>query len=577
MPVLILYLLKLSVSLGLVWGFYHLLLRKLTFYDLNRWYLLGYSCLAFVIPFINIGFWLDRDPVAQPTVIRYIPVIWDFRAAVVEHRPLLTIWDMVSLAIGAGALFLTVRFLVRWMALRKLRGEARLIEDTGWRIYQVDRSITPFSFGSSIYINGTQHTPEEWDAIIRHELVHVRQKHTMDILLIELFCMLNWFNPFIWLIRRDVRQNLEFIADRGVLGSGCDKKSYQYHLLKVAGNARYCMANNFNFSSLKKRIVMMNKVKTARLHLVKFLFILPLLCVVLAAFRSIPEREMSNAGGGAAVIEQPLKKVVKMNGTVSVAQQEGEQRKAGSVSKKSAGVVTTQQRMTGKVVVAVAMPKDTVPEVVTFEGKKMKTGTPKPLIIIDGIPQPEGFDLGTISADDISSISVIKDAAARDIYGARANNGVIMITMKKDGVKNAPAAKMDSIKDVVVVGHTSSGSPFEAKVVVGIPAPAASASTSSEKVVVGHGPTPSSQAALEEKVVVGRASPVKRDTTKPVGIVLNNVLYIVNGKEKTEAEMKAIPVGDIESMNVDTSAATKAKYGDRAKNGVIYITLKKLK
>jgi hypothetical protein len=108
----------------------------------------------------------------------------------------------------------------------------------------------------------------------------------VDILFAELLCIVNWYNPFVWLMRYSIRQNLEFAADRKVLGSGVDKKGYQYHLLKVVGDPGYRLANNFNFSSLKKRIIMMNKIKSARLHLVKFLFILPLLGVLLVAFRS---------------------------------------------------------------------------------------------------------------------------------------------------------------------------------------------------------------------------------------------------------------------------------------------------
>jgi beta-lactamase regulating signal transducer with metallopeptidase domain len=95
----------------------------------------------------------------------------------------------------------------------------------------------------------------------------------------EMLCILNWYNPFAWFIRHNIRQNLEFIADDNVVRSGMDIKAYQYHLLKVVGIPQYRIANQFNFSSLKKRIMMMNRAKTAKIHLVKFLFILPLIAV----------------------------------------------------------------------------------------------------------------------------------------------------------------------------------------------------------------------------------------------------------------------------------------------------------
>jgi beta-lactamase regulating signal transducer with metallopeptidase domain len=147
-------------------------------------------------------------------------------------------------------------------------------------------NIIPFSFGKSIYINRAMHSEEELKKIIEHEFVHIKQRHSADMIWAEIFCMLNWYNPFAWLIRKSIRQNLEFIADNGVLESGIDRKQYQYLLLKVTGNTSYSMGNNFNFSSLAKRIFMMNKAKSATIHLVKFLFILPLAAVMILAFRS---------------------------------------------------------------------------------------------------------------------------------------------------------------------------------------------------------------------------------------------------------------------------------------------------
>ncbi len=95
------------------------------------------------------------------------------------------------------------------------------------------------------------HSGEDLEEIIRHEFVHVKQKHTIDIMWCELLCMLNWFNPFVWMLRHNVKQNLEFIADNKVLQSGLDRKEYQYLLLKVMGNRQFAFTNHFNFSSLK--------------------------------------------------------------------------------------------------------------------------------------------------------------------------------------------------------------------------------------------------------------------------------------------------------------------------------------
>ena len=292
MPLLILYLLKLFISLGVVWLFYHLVLRRLTFYNANRWYLLGFSLLAFFVPFINITP-VVNDDAGSAAILQFIPAVQTYSIGLEEATycpaPLWSAswnkWDWMLLVIGTGALLLMLRFLIRCFSFLRLRSRATLISAEGLKIYHVDDAIIPFSFGNSIFINSQQHTEVELQEIIRHEFIHVKQRHTIDILWAELLCMLNWYNPVAWLLKNAIRQNLEFIADHQVLENGIDKKQYQYLLLKVIGNNQFSIAQKFNFSSLKKRIAMMNKTKSARVHLLRFLFLLPVLAVILISFR----------------------------------------------------------------------------------------------------------------------------------------------------------------------------------------------------------------------------------------------------------------------------------------------------
>jgi len=289
MPAIIQYLLKLSLSIALIHAFYYLILRRLTFYTLNRWYLLGYSLLCFVIPFINIARVAKEADKALPAM-HYIPTVQNIKGyyvmpVMVQHGGL-NIWAAVTGLLVVGTLFMLVKLMMQFASFIRIKNKAVMISDDGAVIYHVDELIAPFSFGKSIYLNKNMHSGRELKEIILHEYVHVKQRHTADILMAELLCILNWYNPFAWLIRHSIRQNLEFIADDNVVRSGMDKKAYQYHLLKVVGIPQYRIANQFNFSSLKKRIMMMNRTKTAKIHLLKFLFILPLLAVTLMAFRS---------------------------------------------------------------------------------------------------------------------------------------------------------------------------------------------------------------------------------------------------------------------------------------------------
>ena len=289
MPIVPLFLLKLSVSVGLVWMFYQAVLRRMTFYRLNRWYLLGYTLISFFIPLINIGPLMADRPAGEPVLLQYIPAIGSVAGRVVAIPATagggVSVWTVLLWVIVLGAVALLVRFAMRWVSLTRLRHKARFIPGLGVNVYQVDGQILPFSFGNAIYINQQLHTEKEWEDIVLHEFVHVRQRHTIDILIAEIVCIVNWYNPFAWLIRYSIRQNLEFIADQEVLNKGADRKGYQYHLLKVVGEPQYRLANNFNFSSLRKRIVMMNKMRSARVQLLKLLFLLPLVAVLLVAFR----------------------------------------------------------------------------------------------------------------------------------------------------------------------------------------------------------------------------------------------------------------------------------------------------
>src|SRR3569833_546791 len=505
MPAIVIYLLKCQISLAIIWLFYQLLLRKLTFYTMNRWYLLGYACLSFLLPFIHIvlpGEGLDGE---KTKVMHYIPVL--IRPDMLHAgSPVFTWWNVTLTVLAVGALVLFVRLVMRWTSLRQIRKEARLMRHSGVQVYQVDKPIIPFSLGNAIYINARLHTEKECEESILHEYVHVRQRHTVDIMLAELLCIISWYNPFSWLIRYSIRQNLEFIADQHVLASGLDRKNYQYHLLKVVGEPLYRLTNNFNFSSLKKRIVMMNKSRSTRLHLFNFLFIVPLLGVLLVAFRDKVDIDLSASHNKVTGIEglnandtMPTPIRIGLNdGAIPmyvINEKEATARaKEGlkpqdiesiSVLKKApafgprgangviliymkgykiTGVVTledgTKLKMDNKIGVETPPQNNTsvgsnandagVGAIgLTVAGTVNKTqgptnirvgraqqvtiGTsnePDPLYLLDGkvisLEEVNKIDPGTIAA-----IEVIKDQAAKAIYGSRAANGVIIISSKK--------------------------------------------------------------------------------------------------------------------------------------------------
>lgn len=189
MHALISYLIKLSISLAVVWLFYHFVLRKLTFYNSNRWYLLFFTTLSFCIPVISISFIENNNETGQ-SFIQLIPSVQQYTVALEEAsvcpEPIWSTqydkWDWMAFAILAGAAILFIRFVIRYLSFVRIRSKAELISDDGVKIYQVNDSIIPFSFGDAVFINCSQHSSEELVEIVRHEFVHVRQKHTIDII-----------------------------------------------------------------------------------------------------------------------------------------------------------------------------------------------------------------------------------------------------------------------------------------------------------------------------------------------------------------------------------------------------------
>jgi hypothetical protein len=193
--------------------------------------------------------------------------------------------NLIAILFWGGVLFQGLKLLIQLSAFLRIVRCATLLEDGVIKVYQVDEAIAPFSFGNSIFINTHLLKPEEVPLVISHEWVHAHQKHTLDVLWMECLLLFSWYNPFAWLLRRAVRENLEFIVDREVLQKQhIDRKSYQYLLLKVIDLTHISLANSFNFTSLKTRIHMMNRKPSRKQAAGKYLLIVPLLIFLTFTF-----------------------------------------------------------------------------------------------------------------------------------------------------------------------------------------------------------------------------------------------------------------------------------------------------
>ena len=282
-----LYLLQVNVGLILFYALYKLVCTRDTFFRSRRFILIVSLVLPFILPFIDVREWLEsRDRMIMLTHFDYSAVLPEIvvgsEAAETGNR-VFVLSEWIGYLYLAGVLVLLVRLAIQAFSLYRLIVRLPEKEINGVRVKCLNDPSGPFSFFGWIFLNPATVKKDELDEILTHEVAHVKQRHSVDVLLAEMVSICCWMNPFAWLLKREVRLNLEFLADRKVMEAGFATKSYQYHLLGLAYNHKYGLSNNFNFSHLKQRIIMMNKKKSnAAGHIKYALFVLPAFALLVA-------------------------------------------------------------------------------------------------------------------------------------------------------------------------------------------------------------------------------------------------------------------------------------------------------
>ena len=279
------YLLKANIILALLYAFYRLFFYRDTFFKWRRAALLGILAVAVLAPLPWTQMWLSTLPTAHAVGTFTAEVLLpEFIVTPEPSRTGLSLTHLAAWIYGIGVCLLAVRILIQCLAIGRLGRRCPRTEVNGMTIHALPEGEAPFSFFRQIFVCPTGHTPEELDEILVHEQTHARQVHSLDVLAAELACTLGWFNPFVWLWKREVRQNLEYLADQSVLAGGHDRRTYQYHLLGLAYHkAAATIYNNFNVLPLKKRIRMMNKQKSKSIGQLKYLLFIPVAALLAAA------------------------------------------------------------------------------------------------------------------------------------------------------------------------------------------------------------------------------------------------------------------------------------------------------
>ena len=272
------YLIKINVALMLLYGFYRLTVSRDTFFGLRRLTLWLIYAVALMVPALNLEYWVRDTPTMASMANVYADTFYPV-VVVKAQAPSITWMDMLLGIYWAGVAVLSLRLVWQLFSIIRLAVISRKQEVEGITVHLLRGEGSPFSFFRWVFMYPSTLGGKQLHEVMVHECTHVSGLHSLDTLFSELFSIACWFNPFAWLMKQEVRMNLEYLADESVLSDGNARKSYQYHLLGLAyrqPNESTKIANNFNLLPLKKRIKMMNKRRTSEIGKAKYLLFAPL-------------------------------------------------------------------------------------------------------------------------------------------------------------------------------------------------------------------------------------------------------------------------------------------------------------
>ena len=245
METIFVYFLKSSGLLVLFFISYHALLRKETFFNSNRWFLLSGLVTSAVLPLLVYTKVIWIAPAVSTFDYSLVPsTTVSMEKSFIDYLPLLTL-----LIYGLVTALLLTKLLYDFYSLKTLLRGKSSYRQADYKFIDTTENLAPFSFFKTIVYNSALYNTIELENILEHEKVHSDQHHSLDVLIARVFCIIFWFNPFAWLYKKSILQNLEFIADSEATKKLTDKKSYQITLLKITTQENCVAITNHFYQS----------------------------------------------------------------------------------------------------------------------------------------------------------------------------------------------------------------------------------------------------------------------------------------------------------------------------------------
>lgn len=281
----LIYMLKVNAGIALFYAFYKLFCCRDTFFQWRRIALLSFLVLSFLYPLMDIQTWVKEQPTINELADYYKLLMTandTIATPATNNIPTPSLLNILISIYWGGIILLSIRFAIQLFSIFRLALKSKNATVNHVKIRSLDEPANPFSFWQWIFIYLPELNENEKQEILMHEQTHIRQWHSIDVIFSEIVNIVCWMNPFAWLLKAEIRLNLEYLADHRVIESGSDKKHYQYHLLGLANqNKKTGLYNNFNLSHLKNRIMMMNKKRTCTTGHIKYALFAPLTAALL--------------------------------------------------------------------------------------------------------------------------------------------------------------------------------------------------------------------------------------------------------------------------------------------------------
>ncbi len=589
MEAILIYILKSAGLLSIFYIGFLFLFKNDTSFNLNRYYLAGGLISSAVLPSV---YFTKKVFVEIPEQVAYTAI----PESIVSPLPLEHVtnwWEIAGMIYFIITGFLLLKFFLDLYRILHLIWSHKSYGNRNFKLIETTLDSGPFSFFNYIFFNPAVHTPNELDLILKHEKVHSRQWHTLDILSANFYCCLLWFNPLAWSYKKSIVQNLEYIADRETVASAASKKEYFQTLLKVSvRDLQPALTNSFYQSFIKKRIIMLNKSAHSANNMWKLNLVFPAILAFMFTFnlqtefyaQKKPSTVISNTEVQVEIdkntTQEKLDDYIKLmnehnvilkfedvqynnDGLLTNIKVEFIDRSnisSGTITKSNpSGIEAFLYVYNQKEGSRFSTPKSYAP-VISSSGTKNVTvrsynpslkdsakvmvhtitSTPgqEPIFIIDG--KVVKLSAAEIDTENMSSISVLKGASAVSVYGKEAKDGAIIMTTKKhpDSASYAYTFTTDTLKHI---------NAFQNVQRPGKVSPA----NNTTRIIAGQNFYITSQDS----------------TRKP--------LYIVDGKEMgKDYKPSAQDPHSINSIQVTKGDAAVKKYGERAKDGAVEITTK---